>query len=407
MLYRIRIIGLYSILLLAAHLALVSMPSGNWLITGPDNDNLSHATSISGLIGTYWGSNVNASKESWEGNHANNQGGASIWFSWVAPSSGLMEFNTIGSNIDTIMAIYSMPSDYLHLKPIAANDDGLGNAGRCSQITFSATQGVRYFIAVDGYSRANAPAVTGTIVLNWKASGLISSSGASPTPEPGVMAQLRYVNVYYCYDYSPSCYFLTGKLETGKENAALTNLKKPVLLCVGFVGFNTGRVDLKLVGPNNRIYLLDRALAENDWCYIIPLDYPIGAYHLMAKQKNLSATFIFKLKEATHPRMIVDTEIHTGRPFNVYLAGFAANSQIPIYIYDEAQCLSLTTGATDTSGVCYDYITSYKVSTDAYGRGMYGLIIAPDLSSKSYEIHTTDPTNPISGTIHVRFYVVQ
>jgi hypothetical protein len=55
--------------------------------------------------------NVGATKETGELNHAGNTGGASIWWSWTAPSSGIVRINaqgytTQGSDLDPTLGIY-------------------------------------------------------------------------------------------------------------------------------------------------------------------------------------------------------------------------------------------------------------------------------------------------------------
>ena len=42
-----------------------------------------------------------------EPNHANDIGGASVWYQWKAPASGLYTFDTFGSNFDTLLAVYT------------------------------------------------------------------------------------------------------------------------------------------------------------------------------------------------------------------------------------------------------------------------------------------------------------
>jgi predicted chitinase/fibronectin type 3 domain-containing protein len=124
--------------------------------SGPVNNNFAGRTSISGTSATVTGTNVNATKESGEPNHAGNSGGKSVWWKWTAPSSGSVQIDTIGSNFDTTLGVYDLLpflSGISSLTTVASNDDGGGN--RTSKVTFTAVSGRTYQIAVDGYGGAS------------------------------------------------------------------------------------------------------------------------------------------------------------------------------------------------------------------------------------------------------------
>jgi Calcineurin-like phosphoesterase len=129
----------------------------------PANDNFANAQVISGTSGTATGSNVGATKESGEPNHAGNSGGASIWYRWTAPSAGSVTIDTTGSSFDTLLGVYT-GSAVNALTTIASNDDCCG--GRQSKVSFSAVSGTTYQIAVDGYNGK-----TGSVTLNWNLAG--------------------------------------------------------------------------------------------------------------------------------------------------------------------------------------------------------------------------------------------
>src|SRR5512135_1680398 len=76
---------------------------------GPANDNLASAQVLDGPMGNVTGSNVGATKEDWEPDHAGVTGGASVWFSWTAPADDDMVFDTDGSDFDTVLAVYTWP----------------------------------------------------------------------------------------------------------------------------------------------------------------------------------------------------------------------------------------------------------------------------------------------------------
>jgi len=131
------------------------------------NDDFADAIRISGSSGLVTGSNVIATKEAGEPNHAGNLGGKSVWWKWTAPSSGTVNIDTHGSDFDTILAVYRGTS-VSNLTEVASNDDD-GSANYNSGVSFGAVNGVLYYIAVDGYYSSGS-ADSGNLVLNHSAS---------------------------------------------------------------------------------------------------------------------------------------------------------------------------------------------------------------------------------------------
>jgi hypothetical protein len=127
----------------------------------PSNDNFANALPLVGTSVVTNGSNVGATKQTGEPNHAGDAGGRSVWWSWMAPFSGSVVIHTSGSNFDTLLAVY-VGLTVSTLTTVAANDqdqlDPLG--GDTSRVKFNVTEGTTYFIAVDGFSGA-----TGQIML--------------------------------------------------------------------------------------------------------------------------------------------------------------------------------------------------------------------------------------------------
>src|SRR5204863_11452 len=93
-------------------------------ITAPasSNDNFANGTLLTGTTASITGSNVNATKEAGEPNHAGYVGGHSAWYTWTAPSSGTTYFDTHGSSFDTLLAVYKGTS-VSALTRVASNDD--------------------------------------------------------------------------------------------------------------------------------------------------------------------------------------------------------------------------------------------------------------------------------------------
>lgn len=126
--------------------------------SAPANDNFQNAATLSGFNPTASGVNTNATAQTGEPNHAGYPARKSVWWTWTAPDSGLTQIATTGSTFDTVLAVYSGAS-LGSLVPVASDDDSGGNL--TSRVTFTATAGTTYRIAVDGYSGAS-----GTVALS-------------------------------------------------------------------------------------------------------------------------------------------------------------------------------------------------------------------------------------------------
>ncbi len=139
-----------------------AIPSGP-----PPNDNFNSATPLSGVSATAFGYNNNASKEFFEVNHAGNNGGASVWWTWVPSVTGQAVIDTEGSTFNTLLGVYTGTAQW-RLTTIASNNDYNGNPW--SRVTFTANAGTTYRIGVDGYNSGSGAAV-GNIVLHVRGAG--------------------------------------------------------------------------------------------------------------------------------------------------------------------------------------------------------------------------------------------
>lgn len=117
-----------------------------------DNDDFANATLLTGATFHTTGSNTTATKETGEPAHAGNTGGRSVWWRWVSPASVAIGVTTNGSSFDTTLGVYTGAS-VNGLIEVASDDDS--GEGLASQLTFLATAGTTYFIAVDGYNAAS------------------------------------------------------------------------------------------------------------------------------------------------------------------------------------------------------------------------------------------------------------
>jgi hypothetical protein len=148
------------------------------LADAPSNDNFLNAQVLDGPMGNVSASNVGATREDWEPSHASGTGSASIWYIWTALSDGSMTFDTLGSDFDTLLAVYTWPNSSGPLNEVGSNDDASSNV-TTSSVTFNALTGQLYYIAVDGYNGQS-----GNVVLNWaSANPVVFQPTESPTPD--------------------------------------------------------------------------------------------------------------------------------------------------------------------------------------------------------------------------------
>lgn len=128
----------------------------------PGNDLFDDATFLAGSNTRSVGTNVAATKQTAEPNHASRSLAAdlmpSVWWKWEAPQSGNLTVDTSGSDYDTTLALYT--GDTLATLSVqASNDDS--PTDRTSKVGIAVNAGSVYKIAVSGYE-----ASTGSIVLN-------------------------------------------------------------------------------------------------------------------------------------------------------------------------------------------------------------------------------------------------
>ncbi len=215
-----------------------------WILAAPTAlaGNNFPGTTISGSSGSITGTTVGASGESNE-NTSYPAGGAlnSMWYSWSAPSTGLVTVNTCNVTGDAVTAYDSTLRVYVGtVFPlptfVAGNDDATncnvtGANNRASSVSFNATAATIYRFQVDGFGGN-----TGAFKLRWGYVGLVITpldpsateggdtatfavSLASPpgTTPPTNQAQnsvspLTVPNVVVTIGTDPQCSFSTSSL---------------------------------------------------------------------------------------------------------------------------------------------------------------------------------------------------
>ena len=124
-------------------------------VTPPPNDLFSRAENLTvgGCNASAEGDNFDASGQTGEPVHfsSGSRPRQSAWSKWTSPVTDTVVIDTVGSDYDTILAVYR-GTRLARLSRIAADDDNGGNL--TSRVTFDATAGVTYRIAVDSFGAA-------------------------------------------------------------------------------------------------------------------------------------------------------------------------------------------------------------------------------------------------------------
>ena len=125
----------------------------------PANNSFASRIALTGSTVSTSGTNVGATKETGEPNHAGNGGGKSVWWTWTPTASGTVSISTANSSYDTLLGVYT-GTTVSALTKIASNDD-VATGSHSSLVSFAATRGTAYQIALDGFNGAS-----GTISLS-------------------------------------------------------------------------------------------------------------------------------------------------------------------------------------------------------------------------------------------------
>ena len=144
------------------------------LIAAPSNDNFASRTSLAGSSQTIDDADsIDATVEDDE-NTQNDYFGATVWWSWISPVTGWARVDTKGSSFDTVIQISTgttlATQTYLgfnHLSP----DPALVK----SSVTFLATAGTTYNIAVGGCELELCDSDNGDIILH-----IVTGTEATP-----------------------------------------------------------------------------------------------------------------------------------------------------------------------------------------------------------------------------------
>src|SRR5204863_100443 len=122
-------------------------------VSAPPNDNFANAQVVNQTPFSFSEFNLCATKQTGEPSHGGNAGGHSVWFNWTPTNSGPVDFNTMGSDFSTDLAVYT-GNNITNVIVIASNIDDPEGAGQASRVDFYASSGTTYRIVVDGFGGA-------------------------------------------------------------------------------------------------------------------------------------------------------------------------------------------------------------------------------------------------------------
>ena len=126
---------------------------GGTPLVPPSNDMFADRLLLTGNDVTTNANSTYATREPSEPYHYAGSGAHSLWWTWVAPDNGTLIVDTIGSDFDTVLAIYQ--GDALDSLTALAADDSSGGGGT-SRASLLVLAGHTYQIAVDGYYATEA-----------------------------------------------------------------------------------------------------------------------------------------------------------------------------------------------------------------------------------------------------------
>lgn len=136
-------------------------------VAQPANDNFAAAQTLTGVRVEVTATNVGATKEAGEPDHAFNAGGKSVWFKWTAPQGGnyLVGTNRTESNFDSLLNLYTGTA-VTSLVNRGSSNNISSPVNMKSVVLISVAQGATYNIAVDGASVSGGPAAEGAFTLD-------------------------------------------------------------------------------------------------------------------------------------------------------------------------------------------------------------------------------------------------
>lgn len=193
----------------------------------PVGDLFTNRGSITGYGGTGVADNFASTNEPGTPSNDNIPGGAMVWLEWTAPDTGVVTFDTGGSDFDTTLGIYQISTNnnsapvVTNLVALGGDDDAKGYFN--SAVSFNVSYGAAYEIGVDGYYGSH-----GHIVLNWslQTGGLIPPILQQPVSQTVLSNASAFLSVAVDtnVDSSPVLYqwYFNGARLTNAAQSSMT-----------------------------------------------------------------------------------------------------------------------------------------------------------------------------------------
>jgi hypothetical protein len=130
--------------------ALTLLNAGPALAAAPSNDNFANATTVTEpLPVTDSISTIDATTEATDPvPDCSGSVSHTVWYSYTPSADGLVQADTLGSDYDTVVSVWTGTAG--SLSQVGCNDD-FGGIGGPSQLTFSATGGTTYYLMVGSF----------------------------------------------------------------------------------------------------------------------------------------------------------------------------------------------------------------------------------------------------------------
>jgi hypothetical protein len=211
------------------------------IIILPGRDEFTNATSIMAVSNSVRGASFSATREPGEPGYPGLSTSNSVWYSWRAPATGIVTFDTRGSAIDTALAVY-LGNSINSLVEIASDDDSAGF--HSSRVSWNAVAGTDYRVLIDGVTGE-----TGNYVCNWNLETttarlpVFSLKPRSQTVPPGGTAVFRTAVI----DTDP--YLMFQWYRNGQAIAAATSSN---LTIVGVQSAHLGQYRLAVTNVSGR-----------------------------------------------------------------------------------------------------------------------------------------------------------
>jgi hypothetical protein len=205
----------------------------------PANDRFEKAALLTGSSATATANNDKATAQANEPSPIT--ANASLWWLWVAPKAGLVTLNTTGSTVtnssatlDTTLGIYT-GTTLSNLSAVTLTSGSNDTTGSTEAVTFTATAGTAYYIAVDSAVAgttgditlnlaftANAPVITTDLVNATGYAGQtstfsVTNTGQTPSVTPAIYTWQRkavgtstWATVTSAGDYSIAATVVSG-----------------------------------------------------------------------------------------------------------------------------------------------------------------------------------------------------